>query len=169
MIADAGVDRLVWVRVRYSDRSVGNRLREEMPVASGQQSSDAMRQPRHRRPEDELAADDSVAAEASENGSDDIAARLQEWRMENARLGLANSESSAEDSADSPATEPSPSRGDEQPTHHRNERSDVQAVPNRGDSPPRSHLSPATTIELLGTVCQCELRTHGRRTQRPVK
>ncbi|MDS1113873.1 ATP-binding cassette domain-containing protein [Gordonia westfalica] len=107
-----------------------------MPVASGQQSSDAMRQPRHRRPEDEPAADESVAAEASENGSDDIAAKLQEWRMENARLGLATSESSAEDSADSPATEPSPSRGDEQPTHHRNERSDVHAVPNRGDSPP---------------------------------
>ncbi|MCK8612922.1 ATP-binding cassette domain-containing protein [Gordonia sp. C13] len=60
-----------------------------MPVASGQQSSDEMRQPRHRRPEDDLPTDDRTAPAAAENDPDAVAAKLREWRLENERRNAA--------------------------------------------------------------------------------
>lgn len=77
-----------------------------MLVAGGQQSSDAMRQPRHRRPEEESAAGDWAASAVADNGTYDVAAKLREWRLENARLGASTTRTSAPVSDDSTAAQP---------------------------------------------------------------
>ncbi|WP_425284627.1 ATP-binding cassette domain-containing protein [Gordonia westfalica] len=65
-----------------------------------------MRQPRHRRPEEESAAVDRVEPAVSDNGTDDVAAKLREWRLENARLGSSTNESSTSPNGSGPAAEP---------------------------------------------------------------
>ncbi|WP_419773377.1 ATP-binding cassette domain-containing protein [Gordonia alkanivorans] len=64
-----------------------------------------MRQPRHRRAEEESAASDGVGPLVSDNDTDDVAAKLREWRLENARLG-GHDEPSTPASEDDTAAEP---------------------------------------------------------------
>ncbi|GAB83356.1 ATP-binding cassette domain-containing protein [Gordonia rubripertincta] len=58
-----------------------------MPVAGGQQPSDAMHQPRHRRLDEGNPPEERIDSEPPGDGSDDVAAKLREWRLENERLG----------------------------------------------------------------------------------
>ncbi|ASR04568.1 Doxorubicin resistance ATP-binding protein DrrA [Gordonia rubripertincta] len=51
-------------------------------------------------------ASDGVEPPVSDNGTDDVAAKLREWRLENARLGASNTESSTPASVADAAAEP---------------------------------------------------------------
>ncbi|WP_185981987.1 ATP-binding cassette domain-containing protein [Gordonia rubripertincta] len=83
-----------------------------MPVASGQQSSDEMRQPRHRRPEDELPTYGPAVPAAAENDLDDVAAKLREWRLENEQR---NATTGTRESA-SPIDDAPPTSAADEPT-----------------------------------------------------
>ncbi len=145
-----------------------------MLVAGGQQSSDAMRQPRHRRPEEESAASDGVGPLVSDNGTDDVATKLREWRLENARLGAHEEPStpaSEDDAAAEPVVElsdaPNPDRArtDEgsaiaSTDARADESAVVQAQAGAGD--PRQQKGAVQTNSAIGDVGGVELATSAR-------
>ncbi|WP_376740274.1 ATP-binding cassette domain-containing protein [Gordonia paraffinivorans] len=68
-------------------------------MAGGQQSSDAIRQPRHRRPDEETSGDNWSSPEVWDAETDAVAAKLREWRLENERRRPADLLTDAADQA----------------------------------------------------------------------
>ena len=73
------------LRVGYSESQRVKSMERSVPVAGGQQSSDAIRQPRHRRPDEETSGDNWSSPEVWDAETDAVAAKLREWRLENER------------------------------------------------------------------------------------